>query len=505
MNMKQCVSTPTRRQRANHGRVDPFAHRKSFPVFEDAIRTETTIDENSLDNYDTEDIDNSDCSFASTDRLNLSIGARAALDEHLRYVARFGIDDSQCLEEKAREEDCSFESHQKDPRDVLWQKLVDPNFSNNATNNSTHLLPRDMMRLIKKAAIVQSADHSQDVEATNDQSSDYFNSSRVYLLKTPERNRSQRANAVTCRNDEDFVDNSFTASESPACLFRTKHNNHKPIKTESSKNDASPPLGMTRNDHSFLFSAVDLSQISDDGSEDLAVEKSPCLSFALRAAESQTKGGEVGVACPFTRENLQIIRNGNSSPSPRKDAPPLDPNNLSFLFHQRRSAPSTPQFLRRDDVHDFAENLKLSPIGLRSRQATPSSKVESSFSQQKRRSPLSPPSPHDDHISSMLAEYCSTSRSAPDRDFSALPNYSLLSGNLKCEHSLPSPIFSYHSPESSASTFLPRDRRRFRTVVPTRVFLTDSDDFPEEYDSFSVPPESSGVQQSDLKTIPTTS
>jgi hypothetical protein len=465
-----------------------------------------TMNESSLDENETGNSDSSVCSDASTNMLNLSIDARAALDEHLRHVAKFGIDDSHYCFEKDHKQDCSFESYQKDPRDALWQRLVDPNFSHSTIKDATHLLSHDLLTLISKTSIAQSAGQNQDNEPVSDQSSDYFNSSRVYLLKTPERNRSQQTNTVSCRNDGDGVDKSVITSESPVDLFRN-HAENRLLDSDATKNDASPSIAMPRSDHSFLFSAVDFSRISDDDSDDLAECTTPIKSFASRVWEGRIRSNEAETFSRSAKECLHPNQTGGSSQSwrsskqtptttQRKGIPPLDPNNQSFGLVKRRSPPTTPQFLRREDVPDFADNLTLSPIGSHSRQNTPSSKLPHSPVQRYQKHSLFPASPHADHIS-CLTEYCSTSKCACGDDHSALHDSPPVKQRIK--NGLPGLNFGQDSPESSSSAFLLRDRRRFRTVVPTRVFFTDADDIPEHHDSFSVPPKGDALH-SDPKT-----
>lgn len=577
--IRKFVSTPTRPPSGGKTRSEgPFANRKNFPIFEDAIRTETTFDESSPDKYDNEGTDNSICSCASTNMLNLTIGARAALDEHLRHVAKFGIDDSHFLD-RSGEQDRSFESHPGDPRDVLWEKLVDPNFLHNSTNNSSHILSPDMLRLFNKASVLQPADRGQDIEAGNDYSSDFFNSSRVNFLKTPERYRSLQMNAVTNRND---VDESFVGSESQLELLRSVANYHPFHEPETTKDEVSPCPVTPGDDRSFLFSAVDLSRISANGSEDGALKQSPDSAFALR--DRRTKIGVIR-NYPAIKENILPMESGHNSPllrslqqisetSPQKALPPLDPNNFSFGFCQKRSPPITPQSkVGRENAPDFAENLTLSPIGLQStyshRKATPPSKLLRAVADHQENPPLSPPalqprdghtksqsnsgrdnapdfaenltlspissrnssprrqivpspkllhsaahhkqnrplpppplSPRDDNISSMIVEYCATPRGAPDSDVSALQNSSSENPNMS-KDTLSRSLFRDESPTSASSALLLLDRRRFRTVVPTRVFLNNSDDFPEEYDSISALPLSSHAEQSDSRTTQT--
>ncbi len=495
MSSQEFGSTPTRSSSSVANPLndddDFFASKKSFPAFDDAIRTEMTMNESSVDDNERGDNESSVCSDASTNMLNLSIDARAALDEHLRHVAKFGIDDSHY--ENDDKQNCSFDSYQKDPRDALWQRLVDPNYSNNTTKDATHILSHDLMRLISKASFAQSAvDQSQDIEAVNDQSSDYFNSSRVNLLKTPERNRSQRANAVTCRNGEAYVDESFITSKSPACLSRNLSNNRL-FDSETAKIDASPRVGMPRNDHSFLFSAVDFSRINDDGSDDIAECTSPVTSFASRVREGHIKPEESGRQpaknCFQPNQTVSYSpswRTSKQAPSTsqQKEIFSLNPNNQSLGVFKGRSPPTTPQFFRREDVSDFAENLTLSPIGSHSRQNTPSFKLPHSPAQPYQKHSRSPALPHDDHIS-CLAAYCSASKCASNDDHSTPHNSP--PAKQRNRNGLPGLNYGQDSPESLSSAFLLRDRRRFRTVVPTRVFLTDADDIPEHHDSFAVP------------------
>ncbi len=481
------VSTPITKTRSE----DPFANRKNFPVFEDAIRTENTIDENALDDY-SDAMDDSIYSYASTDMLNVSIGVRAALDEHLRHVAKFGIDDSHYLERRS-EQDQSIESSPGDPREVLWERLVDPNYSHTCMNNSSHILSRDMRRLMNKVSILQPVDRSQDIEVVNDYTSDYFNSSRVHLLKTPERNHSIQVQAVTSRNNRDNADEFFAALESPIGQFQNTAHLHPFVESEATENDMSPSSGVSGIGQSFSLSAVDLSRISADGSEDLASRQSPDVPFALRA--QQTKNGETRNVFPFATERHEPLERSHNSPpfrstrqtpalSPRKYIPPSGPNNFSFGINNKESSVFTPRSNRRKEyAPDFAEHLTLSPIGAQStshscRQTTPSSEPLR-YVTRHYHNPLSPPAlpPRDDHISSMIVEYSSTPRGAPGSDVSTLHDTSSENTN-KSKVSSTDPDFGNESPTSSSSSILLGNRRRFRTVVPTQVFLNDFDDFP---------------------------
>ena len=107
--------------------------------------------------------------------LNMSIGARAALNEHLRQVALHGIDGQQSPTDTS----LSFE---RLPQDEVWDRLMDGNLSITSTSSPT-LIDR------LQAVVSISEDGEETVEVVADTSSDFFNSSRIWQLSTPEKNK----------------------------------------------------------------------------------------------------------------------------------------------------------------------------------------------------------------------------------------------------------------------------------------------------------------------------
>jgi hypothetical protein len=77
---------------------NPFLEqeRNHFPDFEVALTSgpifTTVNDEDNEDDQQCSFVDHSVCSGGTSSILKMSIGARAALNEHLRHVAKYGID-----------------------------------------------------------------------------------------------------------------------------------------------------------------------------------------------------------------------------------------------------------------------------------------------------------------------------------------------------------------------------------------------------------------------------
>ena len=149
----------------------------------------------------------STCSQGSS-FLNISIGARAALTEHMRHVAKYGID-GEDGEDGEREE--AIELHlveHKNPLDDQWDYLLSDEYSNNIDGSFAQL------DCIETSAVDTSFAGLTDIS----NSADYFNSSRVKLLVTPERNKNNsgmvitREDAINSFDDDDDDDDDFSPS-----------------------------------------------------------------------------------------------------------------------------------------------------------------------------------------------------------------------------------------------------------------------------------------------------
>ena len=530
---------------------DPFRGRLNFPGFDEAMEG----GERSGSNTNTppnEALDQSVLSNASTNYTSLSIGARAALNEHMRHVAKYGLDDSHHSDrmEAAAEEE-GTPPQKRDPRDEAWDRLLEtsPNISHiSASNTSVHSIG-DTFRF--ERVIHQSSEAGEEaVEVMADQSSDYFNTSRVMELQTPERNLSRKIVAVTTRQDASAgsfgssspdVSDDDDASPTMMSLFHqaSKMQARAP-ETHASFPDESAVEGNNdhsfsgSNEHSFSLSGVDLSRISADGSDVIAPpRRTPDSSFATlhdhRSTIDEMRAFMPPVEAPGQDVMPHQYQRRQVSPPFRKSPPRTA---AAAAAAERRSPPtkrgSPPSAtaasaaMSRENVPNFAESLALSPIG--SRVSSVAAGSGSSFAGDKR-SRTGQPKPFasrqlfpatqsqpslwrpgtahlrrtetDQNLSSMIVEYTSSrdDGDGDERESEVSPLHSSSSGQ-KNKSSGSSSLetnrsnLSVLSLSHHSSSLLPSgDRRHYRTVVPSRVYWKDQhpDEFPEQYDSFSAP------------------
>jgi len=248
---------------------------------------------------------------------------------------------------------------------------------------------------------------------TATQDTDFFESPRVLLLLTPERNRAGPFGGVTSRTQRSQED----SRKSPGA--------QQPRQDEAWM------------DQSFSLSAVDVSRISTDGSDHV---EPPCRSSESLLCDSRS--GRRG----------DVDNESYSSPTRRNRNRTLS---LRDPWYVRRpiGIPRRTPPRRKENVLSLSEHLTLSPI---------EPPDDQPLSSGERPDPLTGPR------CNVLLEFNQQS----GMDVSALHTSS--SGNA--------------NQSTSSTSFAGEDRRRFRTVVPFRVFSTSPvEDFPEQYDSFSVP------------------
>jgi hypothetical protein len=263
----QCISQQISTALIEAEKINPFlsggTRENNFPSLDDFLQSglqrhsqhcgldnhkrRTRVTENSI-------ASNDDDSFASNS--NLSIGARASLNEHLRHVGRFGMDESlDDSQNKGREENTGRRKTTtyalpSNPLDVVWNKLVDNSVdfydqSNQAgCIDSIKQTPPDAenddfnindLSVISCSQSVQDAmnhqsfqyqklihKHKEDEEGieilTDLSASEYFNSSRVQLLRTPPKNEHCTPGVTVGRGSEfqpfDFHEESIVSDES---------------------------------------------------------------------------------------------------------------------------------------------------------------------------------------------------------------------------------------------------------------------------------------------------
>ena len=133
----------------------------------------------------------------TSDELNMSIGARAAINEHTRHIARFGLDGS--MENRRSPSPLTSTPSPSAAAAAAAAAMYNTNNSNNV-NNSTAIKDAEWDRLMDGTSISNASfsstfilenSRSQMLSVTCDQSSDFFNSSRVAMLATPEKNKAK--------------------------------------------------------------------------------------------------------------------------------------------------------------------------------------------------------------------------------------------------------------------------------------------------------------------------
>ena len=214
-------SIPRRSRKRN-----PFKERQrnNFPEIDDAFRIDTN-NKNNNDNYNYNDsasnIFDNESDFdtfseveGSSSVLNMSIGARAALNEHARHVEKFGIDG----EKKDSDEEVYTGSDTNLFLDDQWDTLLEPSSHVGSCAVGDISFENNNITIISKFNKLYLAEeklgHDESIEVMTDVSRDYFNSSRVNQLTTPERNKNSRIRPIT-RNGEDIYDDDVFGQDGP--------------------------------------------------------------------------------------------------------------------------------------------------------------------------------------------------------------------------------------------------------------------------------------------------
>jgi hypothetical protein len=562
----------------------PFANRENFPAWEDALRVgQQQQQQQQQPSSSVVDLDQSMFSQASS--MNLSIGARAALNEHLRHVQKYGLDVSVTIDEESPAGAASrrlptslSSSPPSNPLDAAWDRIVDnshcsASFVHN-NNNSSSLLEDST---ILESYVGGDGMHNESIEVMTNVSNDYFNSSRVLLLGTPERNRLLQPQGITTRgggggglhqslslldqDDDDDDDDDYASQESSAAdslMLRMFHQVRlSPTRDTSSSNKLSQH--QQHPDTSFAsFSGVDISRISAEGSDAGGGSGKPRPNCSFPADQSAIMGpsgttGNTNTSGSGSNKNTSGSNNNHNNnmlhqsflshmSSPGRDFRPeavLSPcrtpsrndtgrrqgsnsissnNNISVNV----SGFSTPKRGGSTSHHSFSassqhekENaagattaggewnmIGLSPIGSRSSQKQPSSsahiqrhqqphlQVSASFAAVDEGTPCPVDQNDKNNITvgntpNGILEY----DRMHDSEISTLNSSSAGKGaakNQSKESDIKQKSISNSSPDWSSLDL--DDRRRYRTVVPNRVFWSgDYGDWPEQYDSFSAP------------------
>lgn len=475
---------------------NPFrgADRDNFPGVDGALSLDDDVDDDRIASYgDRISPDHSTCSYYSSS-LNMSIGARAALSEHLRHVALHGIDGQQQQHSYTLDTSASFE---RLPQDEVWDHLLDGNLSITSASS-----PSLFDRLQPVVSITEEGDEEIEVALTdvsNGSNSDYFNSSRIWQLTTPERNKQIKRTITTRRGDEQY-DELDSGSQASAMMYLYN-----------------VALGMHEQpsvDHhntSFLsFGVVDLSRISNSDISDY--RSSPADDSFQRQARGDVLADDF---IPYAEAHTPSRRS-----SPQRQYSPLrrsllSPSEATLFSPGRQSTISTVREF--GEKENYMNDIGLSPIaaqagsiagklGRPSRrhhpgEAFPAFSPSASpigLSDRMYNLRMGEPSPISQANSGFnfpvtVSENCildmdekkDSSRSTSSHTIDLKPRDPV----RKCASSLSSiSVTTTSNPKqqsSSSGSSEENQRKQYRTVVPPRVFMDEPDDFPFQDDSFS--------------------
>ena len=208
------------------GNRNPFygGARDNFPSLERALGS-------LLDNQHASS-DNCSLSGSRTESLDLSIDARAALHEHLRHIAKFGMDNEFAEQSHAPTADTSSSLP---PAAALPNNTLDEEWENILQGNPLDFhypLNDSTLPTFDRLQVLDATTAENDIEVAVTEMTfisvtgedDYFNSSKVWQLMTPEKNRGRRPQAVTNRDEEDsYNDEDEGEDNTPesACMVET--------------------------------------------------------------------------------------------------------------------------------------------------------------------------------------------------------------------------------------------------------------------------------------------
>jgi hypothetical protein len=456
---------PPRRRRPRQGARHPFPEldRNNFPGLDPVLKS--LHDETPAANR-------SVCSSHNASLMDMSIGARASMTEHLRHIAKFGLDGGAPDEQQQQLHPSDEEWNQLlDGSEASWANGIDDSFANMASN-----------------LIVQ--DELDSIEVIADVSIDFFNSSRIYQLSTPEKNKNV-IRAVTTRSTdaspfEESESGSANESEGSAMMHMFK---------AALNLNVSAVVADDRESSFVSFSGVDVSRISGGLNDSFGdPRRSPdqsvdCFHPFDVATPSRTGRRDFSFSTPGRSEHNQLL------PSLRMSPP-------SSLF---AASPAKPSSHSGDNVNGWC----LSPIA-----ATAGRLAGKALRRDVVKSPDQFPDMSDEGGGVILGDMDDLQGASPIpiTNLSGFQINSLLhlddsilsedklcqSRNTKDSGGGSSRGYRAGNSGSVKPHHTPLDRRLFRTVVPHRVFMDEPSDFPEQADdSFSIPSKNTSNTSSD--------
>lgn len=466
--MSDCNGAPLpdpprpRRRRPRQVVRHPFQEldRNNFPSLDPVLKSlhdETAADSRSV------------CSSQNTSLMDMSIGARGSMTEHLRQIAKFGLDVSAPDEEQ----------QELNPSDEEWNQLLDGSQANGIddsfANTGLNLTIQDEVDSIEVIADV----------------SDFFNSSRIYQLSTPEKNKNVIP-AVTTRSIdaspfEEFESGSATESEGFAMMHMFK---------AALNLNVSAVVADDRESSFVSFSGVDVSRISGGLNDSFGdPRRSPDQSVDFShpfyvATPSRTGRTDFSFSTPGRSEHNQLLPSLRMSPT-------------SSLFVTSPAKPSS------HSGHNFNGSC------LSQTAATAGRLAGQVLQRDIVKSPDLFPDMSDEGCGVTLGDMDDLHRASPIPITNLLEfqvnsllhlDDSVLSEDKKCQSSnttkengsVGSRLYKAGNSGSVKPHHTPLDVRRFRTVVPHRVFIDEPSDFPEQADdSFSIPSKNTSTSSSD--------
>lgn len=526
-NVKAAASELSAARRHVGSRVTPCRNpfyeqeRNNFPDFEIALKMGTeNLEGGTFDDDDHEQrslVNQSACSTVGTSSvLNMSIGARAALNEHMRHVAKYGIDGEKphgsCerkVDDTAVMQEVASNNEQIHDLDDHWENLLDVsssklNFSGEGGSFAGTPPAADQTSTFQNESpnhnvlFATSTEFDGDgIEVMTDVSHDYFNSSRVKLLITPERNQNRRMDMVVTRDDFEIEDGPFAEEsfvhEEPSSFDMSRHDF-----SGVAVNPTLPPcfLSIQQGDENInnltansLISPGDLSD----------VRKSPDTSFLSKEHHLELDVSAISPMIEWDGPSplqsrdipshlsapVERVARESWSSNQRNDFPKTNPRTLSATFGSQR------QFRQPLDSKvapvQQKENFSPDPSSSNSRSKdTTHSSLQSAVS-----SLLN-------EAKSMVA-YVATELEQSFRGLESFPADFLRAMDLSgggCNADPPSPISNEQSTNSSSQDSgkrkenqrldVKRDRiimsgrKRFRTVVPRNIYYGSNNSVLEE-------------------------
>ena len=269
-----------------------------------------------------------DLSFMSdgSNALNLSIGARAALTDHMRHVAKNGIDGDESSSSKAE----TMSTGERSPMhslDEQWNRILDGdgNFS-----------PMTMADSVFSVGLQRTND-----EVMDDQSTAYFDTSHVMALETPEHNRGRKIEMVLTRGAE-YDDEETTIDDDDEDDDDEHSTRSSSILTPKVRKNKEPKSTLRRNGSYLSFTGTDISNISGGS----VLKNSPMRCSASKFSTGQQTPGFSPILDVVTPSRIYETSLALSESSPfRQELGSPEPFHLYESMPPEKSFASTPKKL----------------------------------------------------------------------------------------------------------------------------------------------------------------